>query len=296
MEDYILGIIGTSSTIAIFILIVVIAICFVIFVLLPAIIIPIVVVKARNEYYREFVFKNSESLNKLREINKKYTFKEYKTVHNIYHLFDNKRTWTSVSCSAFLIRELRTNFSHWYQYKDIVSFNRALFKRYNNEILTTKFYVMPHSICSNNHLDVEKCRKIEDDLFKSIRLHPKTDIFIHVKLRYLSPQGRVDLMKNQYYQYKQFISALTNVSTERMDRDTYEKFVAAERGIINDSLRYDIMRRDGFKCVLCGASAKDGVILHVDHIIPVSKGGRSVRSNLRTLCERCNLGKSNKIE
>lgn len=295
MEDYILGIIGISSTITI-LLIVVIFVCFVIFAVLPAIIIPISVVKARNKYYREFVYKNSEALNQLREINKKYTFKEYKSVHNIYHLFDNKRTWTSVSCSAFLTRELRTNLNHWYQYKDIVSFNRALFKRYRNEILTTKFYVMPRSICSSNRLDVEKCRKIENDFFKSISLHPKTDISIHVKLRYLSPQGRVDLMKDQYYQYKQFVSALNNVSTERMDRETYEKFVAAERGIISDSLRYDIMRRDGFKCVLCGASAKDGVALHVDHIIPVSKGGRSVRSNLRTLCERCNMGKSNKIE
>ncbi|MBP3922045.1 MAG: topoisomerase DNA-binding C4 zinc finger domain-containing protein [Ruminiclostridium sp.] len=34
----------------------------------------------------------------------------------------------------------------------------------------------------------------------------------------------------------------------------------------------------------------------MDHIVPVSKGGKSIPSNLRTLCERCNIGKSDKIE
>ena len=39
-----------------------------------------------------------------------------------------------------------------------------------------------------------------------------------------------------------------------------------------------------------------GVKLHVDHIIPITRGGKTVMSNLQTLCERCNVGKSNKID
>jgi hypothetical protein len=60
-------------------------------------------------------------------------------------------------------------------------------------------------------------------------------------------------------------------------------------------LRYKVLKRDGFKCVSCGASpATDaGVELQVDHNIPWSKGGETVIENLRTLCSRCNLGKSN---
>ena len=64
---------------------------------------------------------------------------------------------------------------------------------------------------------------------------------------------------------------------------------------MTDSLRYDVLKRDGFKCQICGASAQDGATLHVDHIIPVSKGGKTEMSNLQTLCDRCNLGKSNKL-
>lgn len=63
---------------------------------------------------------------------------------------------------------------------------------------------------------------------------------------------------------------------------------------INARLRFKIMNRDNFKCCACGASpAKDpSVELHVDHIIPWSKGGETVEDNLQTLCSKCNLGKS----
>ncbi|MBQ8902158.1 MAG: HNH endonuclease [Bacilli bacterium] len=67
-----------------------------------------------------------------------------------------------------------------------------------------------------------------------------------------------------------------------------------ERSVINNDIRYEVLKRDNFRCKLCGMSAEDGVKLHVDHIIPVSKGGKSTMNNLQTLCERCNLGKSNK--
>jgi hypothetical protein len=57
-------------------------------------------------------------------------------------------------------------------------------------------------------------------------------------------------------------------------------------------LRYAILKRDDYRCVLCGASAKDGAKLHIDHIIPASKGGGIHPSNLRVLCADCNLGKA----
>lgn len=64
------------------------------------------------------------------------------------------------------------------------------------------------------------------------------------------------------------------------------------------ALRYRVLVRDKFRCVICGASpAKDvRVELHVDHIHPWSLGGQNVEENLRTLCSKCNLGKGAKIE
>lgn len=63
---------------------------------------------------------------------------------------------------------------------------------------------------------------------------------------------------------------------------------------ISDKLRYQVLKRDNFKCCACGASpAKDPSIeLHIDHIVPWSKGGETKADNLQTLCSKCNLGKS----
>lgn len=83
---------------------------------------------------------------------------------------------------------------------------------------------------------------------------------------------------------------------QEKNKSHYKQMAAEQRRLLTPSLRYDILVRDNFRCKICGASAEDGVKLHVDHILPVSKGGKTVESNLRTLCERCNLGKSNKIE
>lgn len=59
--------------------------------------------------------------------------------------------------------------------------------------------------------------------------------------------------------------------------------------------RYRVMKRDNFTCRACGATPalRPGLPLHVDHIQPWSLNGESVENNLQTLCEACNLGKSN---
>jgi hypothetical protein len=65
------------------------------------------------------------------------------------------------------------------------------------------------------------------------------------------------------------------------------------RSGVRKSVRFSVLRRDGFRCVYCGATA-DEQKLHVDHVHPRSKGGHDDESNLVTSCEACNLGKSNR--
>lgn len=54
-----------------------------------------------------------------------------------------------------------------------------------------------------------------------------------------------------------------------------------------------ILKRDGYKCVQCGMGKKEGVVLHVDHIIPKDFGGEATIENGQTLCSRCNFLKKN---
>jgi len=60
---------------------------------------------------------------------------------------------------------------------------------------------------------------------------------------------------------------------------------------ISKKIRFEIFKRDSFKCQYCGEEAPN-VVLHVDHIQPVSKDGSNDLLNLITSCVACNLGKS----
>ena len=87
-------------------------------------------------------------------------------------------------------------------------------------------------------------------------------------------------------------------SQNSKDRPPKQKRKEEDQRKIRLGLRYTIQLRDRFRCVLCGANppANPGCVLHVDHILPWSKGGKTVAANLRTLCEWCNLGKGAKFE
>ena len=66
-----------------------------------------------------------------------------------------------------------------------------------------------------------------------------------------------------------------------------------QRSLLTARLRWKILQRDDFRCVLCGAdaAADKSVRLDIDHALPIARGGKTVPENLRTLCSRCNNGK-----
>lgn len=73
--------------------------------------------------------------------------------------------------------------------------------------------------------------------------------------------------------------------------DDEQSEIGKEYAQVSSALRYRVLQRDGFRCVMCGATAATGATLEVDHIVPRSKGGKHVLENLQTLCDRCNRGK-----
>ena len=60
---------------------------------------------------------------------------------------------------------------------------------------------------------------------------------------------------------------------------------------VPDSMRAAVLVRDGGRCRRC----RSAINLEMDHIVPISKGGKTEESNLQTLCRRCNSAKSRKL-
>ena len=65
---------------------------------------------------------------------------------------------------------------------------------------------------------------------------------------------------------------------------------ASESGYVSGSTRYNVLKRAKYRYELCGAHETQ-VALHVDHIIPRSKGGLDDLSNFQALCQTCNTNK-----
>ena len=85
-----------------------------------------------------------------------------------------------------------------------------------------------------------------------------------------------------------------DLAGEYLDRIRLQR--KRRRANLRPSLRFKILHRDQYRCQTCGASAAGGADLHIDHILPVSKGGTNDESNLRALCSECNIGRGNRYD
>lgn len=90
------------------------------------------------------------------------------------------------------------------------------------------------------------------------------------------------------------IDALIEVLSQKI---RFRKSAAGQRALMTANLRNFVKARDGHTCRYCSVSlaAEPHLLLEVDHIVPVSRGGLSTLDNLQTLCWRCNRTKSNKL-
>lgn len=77
------------------------------------------------------------------------------------------------------------------------------------------------------------------------------------------------------------------VAHRRRERHTQN----GERSTVQLEVYWQVFKRDNYKCLCCGSAEQ----LELDHIVPISKGGRSVLDNLQVLCRGCNASKHTKI-
>lgn len=80
---------------------------------------------------------------------------------------------------------------------------------------------------------------------------------------------------------------LAAADEKRKSRDVARKALIREDGDWA-AIRRHVFHRDGFTCVYCDSPTDDP---HCDHVIPLSKGGRSTLDNLVTACPECNVSK-----
>lgn len=94
-------------------------------------------------------------------------------------------------------------------------------------------------------------------------------------IRSLSQEGFLIKIKKGVYKY----------DPDFIENKDLEDFTAKQKKAI--------LKRDNYRCVICGRGKKDGIELHVDHIKPKDLGGKATIENGQTLCATHNFRKKN---
>lgn len=111
--------------------------------------------------------------------------------------------------------------------------------------------------------------------------------------RYISPGGN----KSTSCDIRLDIRNLNNFIEYLSEMVKFKKSSAGQRALMTSRLREYIKKRDNHTCQICGLSTRDekNLLLEIDHIIPISKGGLSTEENLQTLCWKCNRTKGARL-
>lgn len=164
---------------------------------------------------------------------------------------------------------------------------KKLLERQRNEIIKKIRKELPYFI--RRFTGIQRLsRKLG---FKDIDL--KDSYFPTYTFGYISPRG----VKDDYHDFILNIQNLNELIKYLSQKIKFKKSVAGQRALMTPKLREKIKERDGYTCQICGLSNKDepNLLLEIDHIIPLSKGGMTTEGNLQTLCWRCNRSKGAKV-
>lgn len=150
---------------------------------------------------------------------------------------------------------------------------------------------------AHEKINPEAFCRIEQKLFaKQLLKRPQCAADVRCSVRYTSPKGQNSYSRDVKWDFDGLRSGLVAVKQIQVTQSSATFLRQQERNRMTQSLRYTVLKRDQHRCSACGATPQaHGVSLHVDHIVPVSKGGKTEIANLQTLCAACNLGKSNRL-
>lgn len=118
--------------------------------------------------------------------------------------------------------------------------------------------------------------------------------FSKYTFKYISPAG----YKTATYDIVMDLDNLNKFILYLAQKIKFKKSVAGQRALMTSDLRKRIKERDHYTCQMCGISVEKEphLLLEIDHIIPLSRGGMTTEYNLQTLCWRCNRKKGAKLQ
>lgn len=243
----------------------------------------------------KIVRENSERLQRLLLLNERTHYFEIESLYMIREYCFSKQKLDRLDMDTYFVRYIEKRINWFQRLEEETLENHEVKQIYMSEVIKINSTATEES-CKALKMKLKKFIKLENMYFEQEILQIEDNPVICIKASYTSPQGRNTYQRTEHYRFIEIQDMVRRTENLIEERGKREYQIRLERAKLTPSMRYDILKRDHFRCQICGSSSSDGVKLHVDHIVPVSRGGKTEPSNLRTLCDRCNFGKSSKLE
>lgn len=254
------------------------------------------VVNLRERKYRKFILENSITLDKLREVNDKYHFFDLVN-YDMSNTYDNQNFYNDISCRDYLTYQLQFKKKEISEQIFKAEKNRENYRKYRDELKSINEIGAFRN--DTGKLNKEKLIKTEKKICNKTALSPSLDYSVKVTLYCSKINGRKYEGKSQIFSSDDILFIISKGINDKIgqfykNKDVWDSICRVERGKVSNAMRFSIYKRDGYRCRMCGISERFAN-LEVDHIIPISKGGKSTYDNLQTLCHRCNVQKGNSM-
>jgi hypothetical protein len=244
-----------------------------------------------KEYIKR-VEANSKAIDCAKKLNTKYVFyNDIQRQYSFKKICDSKKSFDRFDYSDYLLALIDSQFSDFEALVSKIESNQRTYKEYLQEYNAIALNPTRDEAQKSN-VPLMFFKILEQRIYEIFRQSPMLSTSVRIQVSYTSPQGKNSYSGAYVFDFEKLKLHTQEVNNANKRKQTREY----QRYLMTDSLRYDILRRDNFTCLICGAERKEGIKLHVDHIHPVSRGGKTIPENLRTLCDRCNLGKGAKTE
>ena len=250
-----------------------------------------------NLVYVNHIKETSYLLNQAKITNQQWIISQVKRKHRVANYYSNKNTYYNANIGALTKAHFKVNIPYYEQQIHWAKTNLTKFPGYTKsfDALLKDQHDKPSRKLNGKRVYF-LYKFYERIMLKTSRIKPVMSLTMHSFAQYTSAKGRVSEKKWLDYPFESIIQLLQEAKQELAYEQSRIGQMKKERGRLSASLRYEILKRDHFMCKLCGRTKSDGVKLHVDHIFPIAKGGKTEPHNLRVLCDECNLGKKDKVE
>lgn len=251
-----------------------------------------------EEYIKHIVYQTSPRLRTLKEINESASREQFRnglevnfpaTPERLTTVVNNKYYFEHFDFKQGIIHAMKRALKE----EETLKYTKKSFE-IEKEYIEALEYLPPfvtkevkEKLEGTEYLSFEEYAKMERDLYGQCSKAGICDWEVELAVKLPAKNGKPSRWQYKTYKKEELIKIWEAVQ-KGIQSNEYQRM------LVTPKIRYQIMKRDRFTCQICGRKSPE-VKLHVDHIKPVSKGGTlggEKYNNLRTLCDLCNVGKS----